>query len=469
MLRQTVRSVRRSVSQAKLRLYSTESPDYRIDTLDNGVKVVTSPIPCHFAAAGIYISAGSRYESPQLSGSSHLMDRLSFKSTKDYTQEQMEQSLLHLGGNYMCSSSRETMLYQASTFHDDFNEMVKLLAETVTKPLITPEEVSEQVLNTEYEIQEIWQKPDLILPEIGHTTAFSGGLGRPLLCPEERLPLITPGMLWQYRHQLYIPSRMTAAFVGVSPEEALELADKNLGHLPKSTVTVPPLQQSTYTGGESCIPLPKPIGGLPEFHYLQVLYRGVGINDPDVYALATLQVLLGGGGSFSAGGPGKGMYSRLYTNVLNKYGYIESALGVNHSYSDDGLFGITCSSIPQASQYLSYIIGSQLSLLMTPGELTAVEVERAKNQLRSQLLMNLESRMVELEDMGRQVQLNGSKMPVSDMVDRVDKLTIKDLQRVARRVLRSGPPTIVMQGPRESFGDVADVLGQFGLGAGAKK
>jgi len=32
-----------------------------------------------------------------------------------------------------------------------------------------------------------------------------------------------------------------------------------------------------------------------------------------------LNVLMGGGESFSVGGPGKGMYSRLYTNVLNKY------------------------------------------------------------------------------------------------------------------------------------------------------
>jgi mitochondrial-processing peptidase subunit alpha len=37
-----------------------------------------------------------------------------------------------------------------------------------------------------------------------------------------------------------------------------------------------------------------------------------------VYAVAVLQTLLGGGGSFSAGGPGKGMYARYYTEVLNR-------------------------------------------------------------------------------------------------------------------------------------------------------
>lgn len=42
-------------------------------------------------------------------------------------------------------------------------------------------------------------------------------------------------------------------------------------------------------------------------------------NEKDSYAVTVLQTLLGGGGSFSAGGPGKGMYSRLYTRVLQTH------------------------------------------------------------------------------------------------------------------------------------------------------
>ena len=159
------------------------------------------------------------------------------------------------------------------------------------------------------------------------------------------------------------------------------------------------------------------------------------------------------------------MYSRLYTQVLNQYGYIESCMAVNHSYSDDGLFGITCSSIPEAARYIPYIIASQLALLFTPNALTKVEVERAKNQLRSQLLMNLESRMVEMEDAGRQVEMNGKKLSVDFMVEQINNLTVRDLQRVAQKVLTGSRPTIVMMGDRENFGDVRSVVQQFGLGA----
>ena len=86
--------------------------------------------------------------------------------------------------------------------------------------------------------------------------------------------------------------------------------------------------------------------------------------------------------------------------------------------------------------------------------LQLIEVNRAKNQLRSSLLMNLESRMVELEDLGRQVQVHGRKVGVKEMCAKIDALTVKDLRRVARRVFGgqvrnlgqgSGAPTVVLQ------------------------
>ena len=93
--------------------------------------------------------------------------------------------------------------------------------------------------------------------------------------------------------------------------------------------------------------------------------------------------------------------------------------------------------------------------------LQMVEVNRAKNQLRSSLLMNLESRMVELEDLGRQVQVHGSKVGVREMCNKIDQLTVQDLRRVARDVLQglvknpgqgSGAPTVVLQEGEEGNG-----------------
>lgn len=218
-------------------------------------------------------------------------------------------------------------------------------------------------------------------------------------------------------------------------------------------------QPSHYTGGMLSLPnLPVSTNpNQPNFTHIYLAFEGLPISSDDIYALATLQTLLGGGGSFSAGGPGKGMYSRLYTNVLNQHGWVESCMAFNHSYTDSGIFGIAASCSPGRAHSMLQVMCQELFALTADsghGALQHVEVKRAKNQLRSSLLMNLESRMVELEDLGRQVQVHGHKVPVREMTRRIEALTPQDLRRVAKIVLGglienpgkgSGAPTVVLQ------------------------
>lgn len=243
---------------------------------------------------------------------------------------------------------------------------------------------------------------------------------------------------------------------------------------------------SQYTGGFLSLPaLPLPLNpNQPTFTHIQLAFEGLPISSDDIYALATLQTLLGGGGSFSAGGPGKGMYSRLYTNVLNQHGWVESCMAFNHSYTDSGLFGIAASCYPGRTLAMLQVMCRELQALTHEGGFSAlneIEVARAKNQLRSSLLMNLESRMVELEDLGRQVQVHGHKIPVREMTARINDLTVKDLRRVAKMVVSgmvqnrgagSGAPTVVLQeataqGVKQTtlpWDQIQDVISQWNLG-----
>lgn len=229
-----------------------------------------------------------------------------------------------------------------------------------------------------------------------------------------------------------------------------------------AVLTTPPSeidmkQAAHYTGGFLSLPPQPPALNQTNFTHIHLAFEGLPVASDDIYALATLQTLLGGGGSFSAGGPGKGMYSRLYTNVLNQHGWVESCVAFNHSYTDSGLFGISASCLPGHTSAMLDVMCQQLrALTLETGfsRLQEGEVARAKNQLRSSLLMNLESRMVELEDLGRSVQVHGRKVPVREMCRRIEELTVKDLRRVANMIVGgavknpgggSGAPTVVLQ------------------------
>ncbi|KAL2429320.1 Mitochondrial-processing peptidase subunit alpha [Exophiala dermatitidis] len=505
----------------------------QITELPNGIRIASESLPGPFSGVGVYIDAGSRYEDESLRGVSHIVDRLAFKSTKQRSADQMLEALEALGGNIQCASSREALMYQSATFNSAVPDTIALLAETIRDPLITDEEVQQQLETAEYEIQEIWSKPDLIIPELLHMAAYKDNtLGNPLLCPRERLPYITRGLIEKYRNLFYKPERIVMAFAGIEHEKAVRLAEKYFGDMPRGNkpsvaqdsaqpstaesptastqsetpstpsatsrflskipglsnfstsaphqATVSPLdpsllqsapvspltQPSHYTGGFLALPpLPPPQNNLSiPLSHVHIAFEALPISSEDIYAQATLQTLLGGGGSFSAGGPGKGMYSRLYTNVLNQHGWVESCVAFNHSYTDSGLFGIAGACEPGRVGHMVDVMCRELQALTLESgfpSLQLAEVNRAKNQLRFSLLMNLESRLVELEDLGRQVQVHGRKVGVKEMCAKIDALTVSDLRRVAKQILTgqvhnrghgTGAPTVVIQEGEDGSG-----------------
>ncbi|KAI1793122.1 Metalloenzyme, LuxS/M16 peptidase-like protein [Ganoderma leucocontextum] len=494
---------------------STASPDppVQITTLSNGIRVATETTPGHFSSVGLYLDAGSRYETHSTSGVSHFLDRMAFKTTKSRTEEKMATDIDTLGGQILCSSARESVMYQSSHFHNGTPLAMSLIADTVLDAAFLSEEIAAQREAARYELREVSAKPEMILPEVLHHVAYGGqSLGNPLLCPEDRIDQIDAPMMRKVMETWYRPERMVIAGAGMPHDALVELADKHFAHLKgaepakprgeaRSSQQVPinllqssqpsspsflksltrsassylynPEQDAssatpsppTYTGGHRFIHDPT-----TEFNHVYLGFEGVGIHDDDVYAVATMQVLLGGGGSFSAGGPGKGMYSRLYTHILNHFPQIDHCASFHHIYTDSSLFGLFASFVPSSGRqannptHIFPHLVHQLSLLLY-SNVPEQELSRAKNQLKSSLMMALESRAVEVEDLGRQVLVHSRKIPVSEMCEKIDAVDNAIIHRVAARLFGPRSPakaSVVVMG-REDVGDYRGVLRKYGL------
>lgn len=134
----------------------------------------------------------------------HIFDRLAWKSTDQYTGIEMMENLSKLGGNYMCSAQRESMIYQASVFNKDVDKMFDCIAQTIRAPRITDQELVETLQTADYEVSEIALKHDMFLPEVLHCAAYSNNtLGLPLFCPPERIPMISKDEVLNY-HKTFI-------------------------------------------------------------------------------------------------------------------------------------------------------------------------------------------------------------------------------------------------------------------------
>jgi len=384
------------------------------------------------------------------------MEKLAYSSTAEFSnRDAILQRLERHGGICDCQGSRDTMIYAMSAHTNGLSDVVELLSEVVLQPVISEQEVAESraVINFELDSLDMRPHPEPVLVEMIHAAAYRDNtLGLPKICPRESVNVIDRKVLMTYLSNFHTPERMVLAGVGVDHDSLVNLAseyflrapvwsrDDCAGFVDKSKGR--DLSPAVYTGGK--IEITKDLSDvslgptpMPELAHLVVGVESCSHKDPDFVPFCVLNMLLGGGGSFSAGGPGKGMYSRLFLNVLNRFHWIHNATAYNHSYSDTGLFCIHASAHPAKLRELAEVITREL--VHTQNGVSESELSRAKTQLKSMLMMNLEARPVMFEDVGRQVLANNVRQQPQYYCDKIDKITDKDIDRVARRMLTSRP------------------------------
>ncbi|XP_033248226.1 mitochondrial-processing peptidase subunit alpha-like [Drosophila miranda] len=460
-----------------------ESAATKVTTLSNGLRIASEPRYGQFCTVGLIINSGPRYEVAYPGGVSHFLEKLAFNSTVNFpNRDAILKELEKNGGICDCLTSRETLIYAAIIDSRAIDSVTRLLADVTLRPTISEQEVNLAARAVNFELETLGMRPEQepILMDMIHAAAYRDNtLGLPKLCPPETLESIDRAVLMNYLKHHHSPSRMVFAGVGVDHDELVEHVRKYFVEEeaiwesePESNVGPNEVDTSIaqYTGGivkEQCeIPI-YAAAGLPELAHVVLGFEGCAHQDPDFVPLCVLNIMMGGGGSFSSGGPGKGMYSRLYTKVLNRYHWMYSATAYNHTYTDSGLFCIHGSAPPQhLNDMVEVIIRELLSMAAKPGR---EELMRSKIQLQSMLLMNLESRPAVFEDVGRQVLVSGHRMRPEHFIKKIEKVSAADIQRVATRLL-SSPPSLAARGDISGLPEMSHVTsalcgaGRTGLG-----
>jgi len=424
-----------------------DKPASKVTVLDNGLRVASEENYGQVTALGMFVDAGSRYETAANSGVSHLLEHMAFKSTENRSTLRLVRDIEDIGGQMGAASAREFMIYQGECLRDHVETAVDILSDTILRPKLSPWDIDEQRKTIGYELEDMEQNAQAVLTEMLHAAAYTeqGALGHPLWCPKRNLNKLGEDDLRSFMTTHFTAKRMVLSAAGVEHERLVDLANKYFADLPSASTSgsEPKTEKSTYFGGERRVQAESPLT------HVALCFDAGSWSADDLLETCTLHMLLGGGGSFSAGGPGKGMYSRLYTNVLNKYHWVDSATAFNSMYNDGGLVGIYGTCLPQDAGRLVDVMSSELTSVAAAAP-SAEETNRAKNQLKSSVLMKLESRQTLFEDLGRQILTYGKHEAAVDLCKRIDQVTPEGIQKAAAKAIKS-KVTVA------SFGDVSAV------------
>lgn len=339
--------------------------------------------------------------------------------------------LLSIGANTVCSTSREHTVYAIDCLRDYSSSAIGILADVVQNPIFIDDELHDAHKEYKVVVQDKLAKADTKVMEAMHAAAYyNNTLGLPLYATEQQVPSFTKEVLLRHIEQFYIPQRMVVCAVGLEHDQLLTNVKKhfNQGKVVSNIAD----QKAKYTGGDVRLSNTEE----PMFH-MALSFESVNWHSKDIAVMGVLQIMMGGGGAFSAGGPGKGMYSRLYQNVLNVNNWVESAHCFDSIFSDSSIFGFYGTCLPEDAQNLGQVLVGQFHRM--GGKVSDEELARSKTQLKTSVLMQLEIRSQQLEDLGRQMLTFGKYDTAESLCNKIDAVSAADIQRVACDMMQTNP------------------------------
>lgn len=399
-----------------------------VSTLSNGIRVVTETMPAvGTVSCGVWVGAGARNEPAEFNGVAHLLEHMAFKGTERRSAQEIVEEIESVGGHLNAYTSREQTAYYAKVLKEDVRLALDLLADILQNSTFDAAELERERTVIIQEIGQAHDTPDDRVFDYFQMAAYPDQpLGRPVLGSAEIVGSMPRETIMGYMRTSYGGDRMVLAAAGnLDHAKVVDQATRVFDGIPATgEIRTEP---GSYAGGNHL-----EHRDLEQVHLL-LGFPGFSYRDDDFYTAMVMSTLFGGG-----------MSSRLFQEIRERRGLVYSIYSYTSFYNDCGLFGIYAGTGPNDVQELLPAICAEIRKL--PETLTAVEIERARTQLKAATVMSLESTSARCEQLGQQMLIFDRPLPLAEQVAGIEAVTADDVVRVARRIF-SGRPTLAAVGP----------------------
>ena len=417
--------------------------------LKSGLTVVTQTMPhLESVALGVWIKSGSRNETTDEHGIAHLLEHMAFKGTARRTAREIAEEIEDVGGEVNAATSTETTSYYARVLKDHVPLAVDILADILTESAFEEEELEREKQVILQEINAANDTPDdVVFDRFSEAAYRDQTLGRAILGTPETVVSFTPQQIRGYLGRNYTTDRMFVVATGaVEHEEFLRMVEDRFASLPSEPSAPPVMEAARYIGGS--------VRETRDLMDAQILlgFEGKPYHARDFYCSQILANILGGG-----------MSSRLFQEVREFRGLCYSVYAFHWGFSDTGIFGIHAATGGENLPELVPVIIDELHKSATT--IHQKEIERARAQIRAQLLMGQESPAARAGQIARQMMLYGRPISNPEMMERLEGITIERLTDLAGRLFYDTVPTLSAIGPLEQLAPMEDITASLSVPA----
>ena len=391
-------------------------------TLENGLRIVTCDRPnTETVSLGAWIKTGSAYEKEEGNGISHFLEHMVFKGTKNRTALQISEDIEDVGGQSNAYTSRECTAFYAKMLKEDTELALDVIADFILCPTFPEEELVKEREVVVQEIKQTFDAPDDIIFDYLQEKAFPNQpLGRAILGPAEKVRSFTSDTLNNYLKSNYAAENIVLCATGnIRHEKFAEMCRQRFQNFRKSTDFQ--ILPQKYVGGFYAEK--REI----EQTHLALGFEGVDYYSDKYYPTMIFSTLFGGG-----------MSSRLFQEIREKRGLVYTVYSFVNAHTQSGSFGIYAGTTPDELQQLIPAVTDEIKKVCQD-KVSPKELERAKAQIKASLLMALESSSATSEAMARQTLLFNRVLPVEEIVEKIEKVSLEDIRETACRIFGSKP------------------------------
>lgn len=420
-------------------------PPTKLTVLDNGLRVASEDSGAATATVGLWIDAGSRYETSKNNGVAHFLEHMAFKGTTKRSQTDLELLVENMGAHLNAYTSREQTVFYAKCLANDIPAAVEILADIIQNSSLAEPEIERERGVILREMQDVESNLQEVVFDHLHATAFQGTpLGQTILGPTKNIKKISKADLQQYIKTHYQPARIVLSGAGgVEHEKLVALANKHFSGLKTTALDIPELAPCRYTGSEIRVR----DDSMPLAH-VAIAVEGAGWTDADNIPLMVANTLIGAWDRSQGGGANNASF---LARAASCEGLCHSFQSFNTCYKDTGLWGIYFVAEPLQLEDMLFNIQSEWMKLCT--SVTENEVDRAKNLLKTNMLLQLDGTTPVCEDIGRQMLCYNRRIPVHELDARIEAVTAKNVRDVCDKYIYDRCPVVAAVGPTEGLPD----------------
>ena len=396
-------------------------------------------------ACFIMLAAGSRYEEQSNRGIAHFAEHMFFKGTRRRPSSRALTTLVDgIGGEFNAFTSKEYTGYYVRCAGADRDTALDVLVDMIRHSKFDPEEIEREKGVILEEMNMYFDTPRDYIGSLYESLLFGDNpLGWETLGTKDTIRAANRDTFLDYVNTWYTPDRMIVGVSGMVGKNLVPTLEKMFGKFPANGKRK--LEPAVLPSGDA--------GPYVRVHRKQsdqaqicIGVPSLPLEHPDRYALQLLATVLG-----------TGMSSRLFLEVRERRGLAYYVYGSNHSYTDAGsLYAQAGVDLERIDDAISVIVDEFVR--MAEEKVPARELEKARSLAKGRFVLHTESPQSLLMFGLRREVLEGKAIEPRRILAELDKVTAKDIQRVAQDLIDRKKLHLAVIGPFDDEARFSDLL-----------